>query len=153
MNTPVIITLSVFVGAIFLLTVIRSVAESVQKKLEAVINERFKLEEIIASTTRANFFGVESRGGKQLRGKGALVLTGKTLYFFRAVPFKEYRIPLHTMTKISTPRSFNKKSVIAKLLCVHYNMDSQQDAMAWAVREPGQWKSRIESLIKRKTNE
>jgi hypothetical protein len=39
------------------------------------------------------------------------------------------------------------KTVFRPLLCVQYRGDDGPDAMAWAVRQPQQWKAAIENLM------
>ncbi|MDA3790895.1 MAG: hypothetical protein PF503_20665, partial [Desulfobacula sp.] len=97
--------------------------------------------------TRANFFGEKSKGGKQIRGNGAIVLTKDQLFFIRAMPFKEYIIPIESINRVSMPNSFNGKSVFSKLLCVHYNVEGIEDSIAWAIKNPVKWKESIESLL------
>jgi len=123
------------------------VVKSIRNKLNGYIKERFDKNEIIGATTRANFFGEKSKGGKQIRGNGAIVLTKSKLFFRRAMPFKEYIIPIETIRRVSTPSSFNGKSVFSKLLCVHYNVEGAEDSMAWAIKDPLKWKESIEALI------
>jgi hypothetical protein len=50
---------------------------------------KLKSRHCVAVTTKANFFGELSKGGKQLRGNGALILTKEDVYFIRALPFKK----------------------------------------------------------------
>jgi len=130
-----------------LLIVIRLFFSSIQTKLGNHIQKRFDKEKIVGATTNANFFGQQSKGGKQLRGNGAFVLTKDEVCFIRAIPFKEYVIPLKSITEVSLPKSFNGKFVFSKLLCVQYKTDSGLDAMAWAVKSPESWKKAIEKLV------
>jgi len=147
MKTEFIVIISVSFGVAFLLALLRFFFTFTRKKLEKHIQKNFDKDKIVGATTRANFFGEKSKGGKQVRGNGALVLTQKEIYFIRAVPFKEYIIPLKSVSEVSLPNSFNGKSVFSKLLCIQYKTDSVSDAIAWAVKDPESWKKAIEKLV------
>jgi len=147
MNTGIIVILSVIFGVACLLIVLKFIFSSVRRKLEAAIQEKFDKQDIIGATTNANFFGEKSKKGRQIRGNGALVLTKDKLYFLRAVPEKEYVIPLKSIANISMPKSFNGKSILSPLLCIHYRVDEGEDAIAWAIKDPKRWKEVIEKLI------
>ncbi len=147
MSTGLIIAVSILFGLTALLFVLGRVYSNVRRDLEDTITEYFKKEEILGATTRANFLGVRSKGGAQWRGNGALVLTSDVLFFLRAVPKKEYRIPIRAITSLSMPKSFNGKSVLAPLLCVNYHADEGEESIAWALRNPEKWKAAIEARI------
>lgn len=146
MHTGIIIAVSVLFGLACLLLVLKIVFSSVRKKLEREIEQKFNRADILAATTKANFFGVKSKRGRQIRGNGALVLTKEKLYFLRAVPEKEYVIPVNSIAKITMPLFFNGKSIFYPLLCVHYEGDNGEDEIAWAIKNPKQWKEAIENL-------
>lgn len=145
MNIGITIALSVILGIGFLFALIRLISRTVQKKMEKFVQHRFQGETIVEKTTHANFFGKLSKGGKQIRGNGALVLTDEALFFIRALPLKEYTIPLNSIVKISLQRSFNGKSVLSKLLRIDYDTGFEHDSMAWAVKSPEKWKGTIEN--------
>lgn len=145
-STQLIITISVLSGLAFLFALLKLVFSATRKTLENHIQAHFTREEILGATTRANFFGELSKGGRQIRGNGALVLTKNDLHFIRAVPFKTYKIPIGSIIEISLPKSFNGKSVFSALLCVQYRSDTRSDAIAWAVKNPENWKKAIENL-------
>ena len=147
METQLIVAISVISGVLCLFFFLSFVFKSVRKKLESYIQKRFDKNEIIGATTRANFFGEKSKGGKQIRGNGAIVLTKNELVFIRAMPFKEYIIPIKSIQRVSMPTSFNGKSVFSKLLCVHYVFEGAEDSMAWAIKNPEKWQGSIEALI------
>lgn len=147
METQFIIAISVISGVSCLFLILNSIFKSVRNKLDKYIQKKFDKKEIIGATTRANFFGKKSKGGKQIRGNGAIVLTRNQLFFIRAMPFKEYIIPIKSINRVSMPNSFNGKSVFSKLLCVHYNVEGVEDSIAWAIKNPVKWKKSIESLI------
>lgn len=147
MKTAFIITISVVLGVSALIALIKFMLFRVRKKLEVYIQTNFDQKEILGATTSANFFGKKSKGGKQIRGNGALVLTKDAIYFFRAVPFKEYLIPFKSVIEVSLPSAFNGKSVLSKLLSVQYKTNSGSETMAWALKNPESWKKTIEKLV------
>lgn len=148
MDKAYIVIISVLCSVVCLLFFISLIFKFTQKKLEKYILKKFNKNEIIGSTTKANFFGLKSIGSKQIRGNGAIVLTKEKLYFIRATPLKEHVIRIDRVTEISLPTSFNGKSIFKKLLCVHYQNCDQEEAIAWAVKNPEKWKLAIENLIK-----
>ncbi|NNG01525.1 MAG: hypothetical protein HKM93_19210 [Desulfobacteraceae bacterium] len=147
MTTGLTIGISVGGAIVCLLFLLKLFFASIRKKLDVIVRDRFDEKEIIGATTRANFFGEKSKGGRQIRGNGALVLTKDDICFIRAMPEKEYRIPLRSIKAISLPKSFNGKTVFAPLLCVQYRTEDGEDAMAWAVRGPDKWKETIGTLV------
>jgi len=147
MATVLIPVLSALVGVIGLLLILRAIFSRLRRRLEEKVRGLFDPKEIIAASVRANSFGERSKGGMQVRGNGALVLTREKLWFFRALPEAEFTIPLDAVTAVSLPKSFNHKTVFYPLLCVGYRTDHGEDAMAWAVKNPMHWKSAIERLI------
>lgn len=148
MEKAYIIIISVICGIVFLLFFISFILKSTQKKLEKYILEKFDKNEILGATTRANFFGLKSLGSRQIRGNGAIVLTKDKLFSIRAKPFQELIIPLENISEISLPTSFNGRSVFKKLLCIHYQKKGQEEAVAWALTNPKEWKLSIENIIK-----
>jgi hypothetical protein len=138
------ILLPVTLGLVCLFAVLKYVSAAIWRRLEAAVLERFPREDILACDPGANFFGERSRGGRQIRGNGALVLTREALYFLRAAPEKEYRVALTDITGVTLPKTFNGKSIFFPLLCVSYRADGGDDAMAWAVRKPRAWREAIE---------
>jgi hypothetical protein len=147
MEKQVIIAISVTSGVLSLIFFLSFMFKSVRKRLEKHIQENFDENEIIGASARANFLGERSKGGKQLRENGAIVLTKDRLSFIRAMPLKEYIIPVKSIKHVSMPTSFNGRSVFSKLLCVHYSLKGKEDSIAWAIENPLKWKESIEALI------
>lgn len=129
-NAGITITLAVGIGIVVLLFILKVVFFSVRKNLESKIQKRFDAKDIIGASTRTNFLGLKSLGGWQIRGNGALVLTKDELIFLRAVPEKEFVIPVKSISEISMPKSFNGKSVLAPLLSVRFNFGDREDEIA-----------------------
>lgn len=147
MSTGITIAVSVIVGLSLLYVIMGLVYSRIGKELQKHIADRFDNEEMLGATTRANFFGIKSKGGAQIRGNGALVLTMNGLYFIRAVPQKEFKIPIKSIRHVSMPRFFNGKSAFVPLLCIDYDTEYGEDSVAWALKDAGKWKDTIEKMI------
>lgn len=95
---------------------------------------------ILRSTGNCNFFGLESKGRKQIRGNGVLVLTPQELCFQMYLPKREFRIKLSSITAISTPKSHLGKTKFRPLLHVDFtNDEGQPDSVAWWILELDTW--------------
>lgn len=141
------IALSIVFGLALLLIILGLVYHLTRKKLTRAITERFEQGAILGATTRANFFGLKSKGGAQARGNGALVLTKDSVFFIRAVPQKEFEIPIASILEVSMPMAFNGRSVARPLLCLRYRRDSGEDAIAWSLKDSGKWKTAIQNMM------
>jgi hypothetical protein len=102
-------------------------------------------QDIILQTGNASSFGQASKGAKQIRGNGALILTREAIRFLMAVPRNEIEIPLSRVTSVSLPKSHLGKTVFKPLLRVEFESLEGRDSIAWAVREPSKWKDTIEN--------
>jgi hypothetical protein len=84
----------------------------------------------------ALFYGQESRGVRQLRGSGTLVLTDSELYFEKWLPRHEHRIPLDSIQAIETPSSYLGKTNFRPLLKVIFkDAAGNIDSMGWLVSD------------------
>ncbi|MEO1209911.1 MAG: hypothetical protein AAFX78_10255 [Cyanobacteria bacterium J06638_20] len=119
----------------------------IRRRLMRKIGMRFPEAEILKLDLSANLFGVRSRGHKQIRGTGGLVLTHQYLYFLRAVPEKEFAVPLQTIQQIDHPQQFLGKSIFYPLLRVTYTLDGKEEEITWAVRQPEAWKAAIAQVL------
>ncbi len=119
------------------------------KRLEAV-QSRFSDQEVLCLTTGADFFGQESLGLSQTRGRGILLLTPDELFFELLAPKKELVIPVSSIASIDTPKSFLKKSKFVPLLKVTFtNAAGDEDSAAWLVKDLESWTSSLQKLIAR----
>jgi hypothetical protein len=98
---------------------------------------------------RANYFGRESLGGRQLRGNGALVLTDQALEFQMLWPRRRFRVPLAEVTGISIVRSHCGKSVGRDLLKVTFQAGDREDSVAWFVPNALAWKEALDAELSR----
>jgi len=149
-----IIVIGLGLGTLITLLIVFKISLSrMHRRMKILIGERIKEGEIIVATPSACFFGVKSLGSKQIRGNGALILTREELYFIRALPEKEFRIPLDSIKSVTMPRSFNGKSVFSPLLCVSYENNGKLDSIAWSVKNPDSWKKSIDYLCVKVTSQ
>jgi hypothetical protein len=147
MNTGFIIAISLIVGLSLLFIFLKLISSLTRRKLHNLVANKFEQGEILGASTRANFFGIKSKGGAQIRGNGVLILTKNGLHYIRAAPQKEYKIPISAIRNVSMPRAFNGKSVFVPLLCVTYDAEYGEDSIAWAIKDAKKWKDAIQKMI------
>jgi hypothetical protein len=108
-------------------------SKRVAAEMEAQVGEGERAENVRG-------LGLESRGPKQVRGNGRLVLTSDELRFRMWVPDRETRIALASVTDVGTERTWLGKWVGRRLLRVRWRTpEGGEDAMAWEVRELDAW--------------
>ncbi|MCW8929980.1 MAG: hypothetical protein OQL19_07075 [Gammaproteobacteria bacterium] len=113
------------------------------------VEERFLGQKIIQQHNFAHFYGRESIGHFQIRGNGILIMTANELYFLKALPKREIRVPLKSISKVSNPRSHLGKTNIAKLLRIDFIDEGKPDAIAWMVgAEVEEWTQAVEEARK-----
>ncbi|WP_054812692.1 hypothetical protein [Nocardia arizonensis] len=146
MDALEIVVLVIAVVAVVLaivLVVSRVVLARLEKSGEAKLASEFAPDEVVHRDLTANYFGLASRGGAQIRGNGALVLTDTRLWFARAGADTPVDIPLSSVTAVDLVRSHAGKSIRRDLLRVTYGGDS----VAWYVREPNTWLDLIDRRL------
>ena len=113
------------------------------------IEASFQESEIVKVSESANYFGLESKGVKQIRGNGVLILTKKKLYFEMWVrPKTVIEIPINSIQKIESVKSHLKKSRFQNLLKVIFtNERGNDDSVAWLVRDLEEWIRLLEKII------
>ncbi len=85
---------------------------------------------------QASFLGVKSRGFRQIRGNGELVITRDGIRFTRLLPRAELSIPREAIISVGRTRSFLGKTVFRPLAkVVFYNHQGQTDEVAWFVKD------------------
>lgn len=110
------------------------------RKAGREVYSRYPEHSRLLAAPMANFFGLRSRGMRQVRGNGILLLTGSEIFFRMLLPSREFRIPLDSVTSLETPGSFLGKSKGRKLLQVNFTtFDGEEDSAAWLVGEPDRW--------------
>ena len=108
------------------------------KQLRAGLEE--ELGDTMGRIASVRGMGLQSRGPRQVRGNGWLVLTREELRFRQWVPYRDTTIPLAAVIAVGTERSWLGKWVGSRLLCVRWrNADGSEDAMAWEVPDLEEW--------------
>ena len=121
------------------------------KKRQEEIFKKFEGQKVLGAFGSANFFGLESKGVKQIRGNGVLVLTENKLYFEMWVkPRTIIEIPITSIKKIEVVKSHLYKSRFNPLLKVIFTNDMDEiDSVAWMVGKNrlDEWKDALEKLV------
>ena len=119
------------------------------KKRKEEIMKKFEGHKVLIAFGSANFFGLESKGVKQVRGNGVLVLTEEKLYFEMWVkPKTIIEIPSKSIKKIDIVKSHVHKSKLKPLLKVIFiNGIGEHDSVAWMVNNLEEWRNTLEKLI------
>jgi hypothetical protein len=119
------------------------------KKRKEEIMKKFEGQKVLGAFGSANFFGQESKGVRQVRGNGVLVLTEETLYFEMWVkPKTIIEIPIKSIKKIDIVKSHLHKSKFRPLLKVIFtNGIGEHDSIAWMVNNLEEWRNALEKLI------
>lgn len=151
MNTTSLVALIVgasLVFAMLLTSAILFFIKKVQKTREEEVRKAFKGKRILKMCPNAVFVGQSSGSAfGAVRGNGVLVLTEDELFFQMWVPKRDLKIPVSAVTGISTPKSFQSRTVFRPLLQVDYKNESgAPDSIAWAVSDLAQWKTALERL-------
>lgn len=107
------------------------------------IDREFDRDQIQRKDPMANYFGLESKGGKQVRGNGALVLTADDLWFRRIGASEALRVPRGSITGTSVVRSHAGKTVGRPLVRVAFDGPNGPDAAAWYVADAEAWASAL----------
>ncbi len=106
----------------------------IRKESRETLAKRYSSGDILCHDNFAEYFGMESFKGKQVRGRGVLVLAQNELYFLRLHPRMELCIPLKKIKRCVTPSSFLGKSIDKSLLKVEFqDKDGALNGVAWHV--------------------
>ena len=110
---------------------------------------RFDNSEIKLTSETANFFGQRSKGIRQIRGNGVLILMNSILFFEMWHPKKILEIPLSSIGQIEVTRSFLGKSRFKDLLKISFiNLEGERDEAAWLVEDLENWVSTLKNVLK-----
>lgn len=89
---------------------------------------------------RANFFGVESAGGRQWRGNGCLAASDEAIAFALWLPRRTLRIDRSRLVAADTTHSHLGKTVGRPLLRIGFETDrGDSDVAAWYVADLDRW--------------
>ena len=118
-----------------------------KKRIEEIV-AKFQENEILKQSESANYFGLESKGVRQIRGNGVLILTQKKLYFEMWVkPKTIVEVPVSSIQKIESVKSHLGKNKFQKLLKVSFiNEKGNLDSVAWLVRGLEEWMQFLEKM-------
>jgi hypothetical protein len=113
------------------------------------IISKFNEVDILQIHAGANFFGQESKGLRQIRGNGVLILTEHELYFEMWVPKNRIcRILIRDIIQIEITKWHLKKTKSRPLLKVIFtNNLGKKDSGAWLVRDLDNWIETIQRLV------
>jgi len=139
----IILTTLLILSLIVLFTLLTSIT---QKKLVTLISQKFKADEVLGISTQVSFFGLQSDGYAQLRGKGALILTQNNLSFLRAYPYKEYNIETANITQVVQSKSFLSKRHLRSLLIVRFTEQEMVNAIGFSINNINDWEESISAL-------
>ena len=118
------------------------------KKRINEIRRKFINKNLILYSPNANFFGLESKKTRQIRGNGVLILMEDKIYFEMWKPKKNLEIPIKKIFNISTPKSHLRKSKFRPLLKIHFkNEENENDSAAWLVKDLNNWMENIKNLM------
>ena len=121
------------------------------KKRTKEILSKFPEHKIALQSVGANFFGVESKGVKQVRGNGVLLLTDYELFFEMWWPKRILEIPIRDIIKVDNSKWHLKKTKSRPLVKVYFiNKEGKEDSAAWMVRDLEAWTRIIENNIMKK---
>lgn len=118
------------------------------KKTRRIL-EKFNERDVILVSKRANLFGQESKGSKQIRGNGVLVLTKEHLFFQMFLPKRILKILLKNIKNVTKESHHLRKVKHVDLLKVEFtNNNGEEDSAAWWVKNLEDWTTKIDALIK-----
>lgn len=142
MNVTAIVLLGI-VGVVLLVAgivvLVKLLVGRLSSSSQSAIAQQFADSSVAKSDPMANFFGLESKGGAQVRGNGALVLTESELWFRRIGSSTPLRIPLQDISGADVTGSHAGKTVGRTLLRVRFRTGSVTDSAAWLVENPESW--------------
>ena len=97
-------------------------------------------EPVLLEARRANFAGLASRGARQVRGTGALVLTPTRLAFVQWAPDGELLIDRDRITGADLGHRHAGRATGSRMIRVRFTgPDGREDGAAWQVADAGAW--------------
>jgi hypothetical protein len=138
-----VIVLSLLVGLGVVFGLVFVVLKRVAQRSRGTAGQQYPDARLVDAN--ALFFGQQSRGVRQMRGNGTLIVTDSDIIFQQWVPSREFRIPLSAIQAIENPSSFLGKWQGVPLLKVSFlNESGHTDSMAWRVGDLSGVQRRIE---------
>ncbi len=131
--------LSIIAMAGILLYLLRTRYKEVMSEINAMGTA-----EIIS--TRAEFFGMSSKGFTQIRGSGILALFQETIAFIMLFPRTTVHIQRGSIISVTVQRSFLGKTKFKKLMVIRYTDDTgREEECAWLVENLQDWLTLLEN--------
>lgn len=130
-------SLALIVGIVILT---RKMVAKIAARNDELIAREFAGVEIERQSAIANFFGLESKGGAQVRGNGALVVTADRVWFQRLGAGAPIVIPRRDVKAAEVVSSHAGKTVGRPLLKLTFDDEhGGTDAVAWYVPDAESW--------------
>lgn len=140
------ILLPVVAGVLGIFLILKFISKAIKRNLLSEIKQRYSGTEILKVDLNANLFGFKSKGVKQIRGNGALILFKKEIRFIMAVPRKEFVIPVDKHFNADLTKSFLHKTIFKDLIKFEFVLNGKSDECAFAIVSPEIWLEEIKNL-------
>lgn len=119
------------------------------RRINEILNQ-FERNDIEFVSEDVNFFGIQSRKKRQVRGNGTLILTKNLLFFEMWWPKRQFSIEIKQIEGLEIVKSFLGKTRFKPLLKVKFlDVSGIQNSMAFLVPNLEEWKRRLEESIKK----
>ena len=118
-----------------------------RRKIEDVIAAKFKNRTVLLKSLAAAYLGPDNPDDDQPMGRGALVLGEDELWFLLPHPIHQLSIPVKNISAVSLTDTHCGKTHRAQLLRVEFWTRDGTDSAAWRVKQPEEWKSKIDGII------
>ena len=129
-----VVLIAVIVASAVAVVLVRRGMQRAQGRIDAHLAD-----ETVLLRSKANFYGIASGGGRQVRGLGILALTTDELLFIQVLPEREVRIPRRSITSVETVRSFLGKTQGRELLKVAWDGEEA----AWDVTDLAEFRAAL----------
>ncbi len=147
LTSPLVVVLPLAAFMLLFFAALFLVLRRMQKRQAAAVLKRFEGHNLRMFSSNANYFGLLSRGRRQLRGNGVLALSDDGLFFQLRLSRNRIEIAPEKIKGVSSPRIFRLRSILRPLLRVDFiNEHGRPDAAAWYVENLSEWKAAIENI-------
>ena len=151
-ETQLIIIIAVL-GFLFLFITISVITLVIYRSLKKSRICRLKKEGIFSEDLlyideNAVFFGIGNSGFRTLRGNGIFIIKNSEVFFSLLLPDREYRIPVSSIEKIKTGKSFLGKTKFRELLIIDFKeKDGRLNSAAWLLSDLHQALEKLNKLL------
>jgi len=102
--------------------------------------EKIRKGSVIREDHFANFAGLSSKGAKQQRRSGILILTDEEIFFLAWLSKVEIRIPLSSVIRVDETKTHAGRWAAYPMFHIIYkNEDGKTDGAAWSVKNREEW--------------